>query len=375
MATPTVEITLPPVPSAQIFTDKTGILTQPAQQWLVNLRDKVNAINAVVIAISGAGTPIGAFNALSPLTTNGDLLTYSGGTNVRLPIGTNGQVLTVVSGMPAWAAGGGGGSPLTTKGDIYAYSTVNTRLPVGTDGQVLTSDSTQTTGLSWKTSSGANITPDTHPGTVNVANDEFEFGTSIDTAGARFAGATAWTLFNAASAGNSVTQGSLLYAPFVIGTFSIRGYTQPVPAGSWTFAAKIAFVTNTTSCNQGFILAGSSGASGPIILFGAGQTTLVVEHWTNSTTFSSSVYQGTSYAPLIQTTAATPSIDSLYYQVSYDGTNLSFSLSSSGIAGTYVTVYSETSASFLGTPSLLGLGGTTRVANCFAAVDWFRRLA
>lgn len=151
MATPTIEVTLPPVPSAQFFTDKTGTLTQPAQQWLINLRDKVNAINAVVIAISGAGTPIGAFNELSPLTTNGDLLTYSGGTNVRLPIGTNGQVLTVVSGMPAWAAGGGGGSPLTTKGDIYTYSTVNTRLPVGTDGQVLTSDSTQTTGLSWTT--------------------------------------------------------------------------------------------------------------------------------------------------------------------------------------------------------------------------------
>ncbi len=40
-------------------------------------------------------------------------------------------------------------SPLTTKGDIYVYSTQDTRLPVGSNGYVLSSDSTQTTGLKW----------------------------------------------------------------------------------------------------------------------------------------------------------------------------------------------------------------------------------
>jgi len=50
--------------------------------------------------------------------------------------------------------GTSGGSPLTTKGDIYTFSTVDTRLPVGPDGTVLSSDSTEATGLKWISASG-----------------------------------------------------------------------------------------------------------------------------------------------------------------------------------------------------------------------------
>jgi hypothetical protein len=86
------------------------------------------------------------------LTTKGDVLTHDGSTVVRLGVGTNGQVLTANSTATdgiEWATPSAGGSPLTTKGDLYTFDTADQRLPVGTDGQILQADSTEATGLKW----------------------------------------------------------------------------------------------------------------------------------------------------------------------------------------------------------------------------------
>lgn len=53
------------------------------------------------------------------------------------------------TGQTTASASFGALSPLTTKGDLLSFSTVNARLPVGTDGFVLTADSSTTTGLKW----------------------------------------------------------------------------------------------------------------------------------------------------------------------------------------------------------------------------------
>lgn len=55
---------------------------------------------------TGSGTALGGFNALSPLTTKGDLLTIDSGNNIRKAIGSDGFVLTAdasTSGGIKWA--------------------------------------------------------------------------------------------------------------------------------------------------------------------------------------------------------------------------------------------------------------------------------
>ena len=92
---------------------------------------------------------------LNPETTLGDISFRSATSNVntRLPIGSSGQHLTVVAGVPAWATPSDQ-TPLTTKGDLFTFSTVDARLGVGTNNYVLTADSAEATGLKWAAPAG-----------------------------------------------------------------------------------------------------------------------------------------------------------------------------------------------------------------------------
>jgi len=47
-----------------------------------------------------------------------------------------------------------GGSPLSTKGDIHGFTTVDARVPVGADAQVLTADSAEALGIKWAAAAG-----------------------------------------------------------------------------------------------------------------------------------------------------------------------------------------------------------------------------
>ena len=71
---------------------------------------------------------------------------------------------------------GSGGSPLTTKGDLYGHSTVDARIPVGSNGQVLSADSTQTLGVNWITPSSGTprVSQITSSATPSVNSDNFD---------------------------------------------------------------------------------------------------------------------------------------------------------------------------------------------------------
>ena len=58
----------------------------------------------------------------------------------------------------AWVAVDSGTSPLTTKGDLFTFSTTNARLGVGANGTVLTADSAEATGLKWAAASAGALT-------------------------------------------------------------------------------------------------------------------------------------------------------------------------------------------------------------------------
>ena len=87
---------------------------------------------------------------LNPETTLGDMSFRSSTSNVntRIPIGSSGQHLTVVAGVPTWATASDQ-TPLTTKGDLFTFSTLDARLGVGANNTILTADSAEATGLKW----------------------------------------------------------------------------------------------------------------------------------------------------------------------------------------------------------------------------------
>lgn len=83
---------------------------------------------------TGASTKAAAFNNLSPMTTEGDII-YGGasGTGTRLSAGTNGQILTLASGVPSWVdATGGTGSLVAvrqiTSGVTYTPTSGTTKI-------------------------------------------------------------------------------------------------------------------------------------------------------------------------------------------------------------------------------------------------------
>jgi len=77
--------------------------------------------------------------------------------NVSNTAATNGQYLAWNSATGNWvpttpvtSGGSTFTSPLTTKGDIHTYSTTDARLPIGANGTFLVADSATTTGLRWQ---------------------------------------------------------------------------------------------------------------------------------------------------------------------------------------------------------------------------------
>lgn len=131
------------------------------------------AVNADIIPDSDQDTNLGS-SSLSWLTTFTRNVKFQGSTSGELTFGVPATVSSYSLLMPSAQGGsntylkndGSGNlswssasaSPLTTKGDLWGYSSVDARVPVGSNDQYLASESTATLGVEYRT---FRLSPDT----------------------------------------------------------------------------------------------------------------------------------------------------------------------------------------------------------------------
>jgi hypothetical protein len=292
-----------------------------------------------------------------------------------------GDGVTHYNSLP-YIAIGTSGLPMTAKGDLVGYDGTSViRIPnASADNMVLTSKASSTGGMDWETPSGGggggNITADSHPATASAADDEFEFGTGMDTTGARRSGATAWSNFNTVTGSWTVNRGSLCFKPFITTVANFNGYTQSVSGSTWEYTAKMEGANLNANCNLGIFVGTASGTAGKFIMLGMNQS-VSLQKWNSATSFNSAPFTGTIPNQVAATGVGTNTIP-FYFRIKYDGTNLIFSFSLTGIEGSYIPVLTETPATFLGTPAIIGIGGQQSATVATAPIlicDWFRKTA
>lgn len=294
---------------------------------------------------------------------------------------------------------GGTSSPITTSGTFTLDLSVSAKAalalavtalqPNGVNATVTNANLTIVNGQVTVATNGTggsglfNLTVDLHPVTPTGVglgpNDEFEqaSGTGIDTAGTRYSGATPWTAFNIGS-GTAVQSGNgvLAFTPTVAAGVNYSGYTQPLPslAGNFSYLMKISGAGLTTNQLIGLLFATSSGATGHLYLVGTASNVCIAQRATNSTTFSSN--QGSiSGSPGLGSPGIMPY---LYYRFDWVAATTTFTVSASfsGDNGSFFVIQSETAATFLGSPALIGFGAENQSsAHAIASIDFFRRIA
>jgi hypothetical protein len=211
---------------------------------------------------------------------------------------------------------------------------------------------------------------DRPPVTRNVADDEFDTGSSIDTAGTRRSGATAWTARDITGLTNAVSGGILTLTRAATSATIYEGYTQPFPgSGNPKYRTKYYFGGYNQNYNRhGLALERGSGSSRRVVhMFVSQNGALSVERVSGTAdTWNSSP-------------SATPSLDPLFpywLEIEYSGTN--FILRHYRNQDRPLVLWTEAESTWLGGRAdriaILMMNGNGSGA-MQSDVDWFRRVA
>ena len=242
--------------------------------------------------------------------------------------------------------------PLTTKGDLYGFSTVPARVPVGTNGQVLTADSTNANGVKWATASTGTTwtsrqTPSANGNLISIAYNGSNLYVAAGSSGALYSSPDGITWTSRTSGFGSTQIQKVIYGNSVWVAVGNGGLISSSSDGiTWTLRTSN-FSTNQFRdvhfANSLFVAVGQGGGAtntGGLVYSSDGTT------WTRKSqtlsncgdTYNSVTYNGTNW--LISTVggatangiyASTPSGTwtefaiatsvSQCFVVTYDGTN------------------------------------------------------
>lgn len=273
----------------------------------------------------------------------------------------------------------------------------------GTDGDVIADDAagesvtvtqwvSRRTTVSALSGSAANVTADTHPSSPAAANDEFEYGTVIDTAGSRSGGAVAWSWVNQGAATAAVSNGSLVLTQGAQSTSdNLRCVMQSVSGSTWKYRAKVTLFGQRATSNgatAGIIFAGIAvrNSSSEKMLTAhmlsncadAAPGRVEANRWTSATAYSATysattdVFRGANYNLRAAVT--------LYFEVEQTATQIIFSWSDTGIPGTYKPLTAEPLATFITSVDQVGIFhantlNATHTPPTATIVDWWRKVA
>lgn len=184
-----------------------NIHTTGTIRWSTNIANigglpPANTYRGMFAAVNGAG---GAYYSNGTEWLRLDRALLNDLNDVNTAGVTDGQVLAYQSGnwVPTTPTGSTFTSPLTTKGDLHTYSTTDARLPIGANGTFLVADSTTTTGLRWQAPAN---TDDIAEGTTNLYYTDARVTTRFN------------TLIPAVAKGDILVQGATVLSRLPVGS-------------------------------------------------------------------------------------------------------------------------------------------------------------